>query len=129
MAALATADLITAAERAALATPGVAGLQPRLTRRLAEAVSPVLPPTIPEHTRTSASVRVEHAPGGAGWHIEVRCMVMVIEGHRVLDTARIAHDRIQSTVQAHLAEHGAQNAVTVTVTVTRITLPPAGRGP
>ncbi|MBL1110375.1 hypothetical protein JK361_38480 [Streptomyces sp. 5-8] len=129
MAALGTADLITAAERAALATPGVTGLQPFLARRLTEAVSPVLPPTIPERAQTSAGVRAEHAPGGSGWSIEVRCMVMVTEGHRVLDTARIAHDQIQSAVQAHLAEHGAQDPVTVTVTVTRITVPPAGRVP
>ncbi|MFJ9822606.1 Asp23/Gls24 family envelope stress response protein [Streptomyces sp. NPDC101151] len=110
MAATSTAALIRAGAKVALAVPGVAGLQPRLTHRLTETVSPVLPQT--------AGVRAEHAPDGSGWHIEVRCVVA--EENRVLEIARSVHDQVRSAVLAHLAEQSALEVVAVTVTIVRI---------
>lgn len=122
-----TAALVSAVTEAALAVPGVAGLQPRLVHRLTEAVSPVLPQTLAEHTPSPAGVRAVHAPDGSGWRIEVRCAV--VEDNRVLDTARNIHERVRFAVLAHLAEHNAVEAVAVTVTVIRIASPPPRGAP
>ncbi|WP_333775584.1 hypothetical protein [Streptomyces sp. IBSBF 3136] len=122
-----TAALLTAVAEAALAVPGVVGLQPRLARRLTEAVSPVLPQTVMEHTPSRAGVRAEHAPDGSGWRIEVRCAVA--QGNRVLDAARNVHDHVRSAVLAHLRDQSAAEAVAVTVTVTRVEAHPHERVP
>ncbi|MFF8867505.1 hypothetical protein ACF08B_36270 [Streptomyces sp. NPDC015139] len=117
-----TAALLTAVAEATLGVPDVAGLQPRLAHRLTEAVSPVLPQTLTEHTPSQAGVRAVHAPDGSGWRIDVRCVVA--EESRVLDAARNVHEQVRSAVLTHLAEHGALEAVAVSVTVTRIAAHP-----
>lgn len=122
-----TSALITAVARAALAVPGVSGLQPRLAHRLTQAVRPVLPQTLTALTPSEAGVRAERAPDGSGWHIEVRCLVA--RGNRVVDVARQVHERVRTAALAHLARHGALGAVTVTVTVTRIAARPHERTP
>ncbi|MBW8798155.1 MAG: hypothetical protein JF597_32575 [Streptomyces sp.] len=125
MATTGTLPPLGVAAEAALAVPGVAGLQPRLAHRLAAAALPTRPGTTAAHTPPEAGVRADRAPDGSGWHVEVRCILA--EGHRALDTARSVHDRVQAAVVSHLAAHGAPEAVTVTVTVTRIVArhPPA----
>ncbi|MFC9083873.1 hypothetical protein ACFTY7_44325 [Streptomyces sp. NPDC057062] len=50
----------------------------------------------------------------AGWHIEVRCVL--IEGHRAVDAARNVHNQVRATVLSYLATHGAPVAATATVT-------------
>jgi hypothetical protein len=112
MTATGTTALLGVAAEAALAVPGVAGLQPRLARRLAAAAAPTRADTTPPE----AGIRADRAPDGSGWHIEVRCVLA--EGHRALDTARNVHDQVRAAVISHLAGHGAPEAVTVTVTVT-----------
>jgi uncharacterized alkaline shock family protein YloU len=108
------------AAAAALAVPGVAGLQPGLAHRLATATAPTGPDATAHRTPPGAGVHAERAPDGSGWHIEVRCVLT--EGHGVLDTARHVHDRVRAAVLSHLAAPDAleATAVTVTVTVTRI---------
>jgi hypothetical protein len=118
MAATGAIPPLSVAADAALAVPGVADLQPRLAHRLAAAVSPTRPEATAERTPPEAAVRADRAPDGSGWRIEVRCVLT--EGHRVLDTARNVHDQVRAAVTSHLRARGAPEAVTVTVTVTRI---------
>ncbi|MEU8589505.1 hypothetical protein AB0C59_21275 [Streptomyces sp. NPDC048664] len=103
---------------AALAVPGVAGLQPRLAHRLAAAASPALPQSAAHPLPPASGVRVDRTPDGTGWHVEVRCVLT--EGHRAVDTARHVHDRVRSAVVSHLTAHDEPGTVTVTVTVTRV---------
>ncbi|MFG2261694.1 hypothetical protein [Streptomyces sp. NPDC048720] len=110
--------LLGVAAEAALAVPGVAGLQPRLAHRLAAAAAPTRASTWPHRTPCEAGVRADRAPGGSGWHIEVRCVLA--GGRRALDIARNVHDRVAATVIAHLATHGVAEPVTVSVTVTGV---------
>ncbi|MFG2121353.1 hypothetical protein [Streptomyces sp. NPDC048710] len=107
--------LLGVAAEAALAVPGVTGLQPRLAHRLAAATAPTGTHTTSHRTQPEAGVRADRAPDGSGWHIEVRCALA--EGRRALDVARNVHDRVRTAVISHLA---APEPVTVTVTVTRI---------
>lgn len=114
MTATGTTALLGVAAEAALAVPGVAALQPRLARRLAAAAAPTRADTTPPE----AGIRADRAPDGAGWHIEVRCVLT--EGRRALDIARNVHDRVTAALVTHLATHGAAEPVTVAVTVTGI---------
>ncbi|MFJ6120022.1 hypothetical protein BX257_0151 [Streptomyces sp. 3212.3] len=116
MAAIGTAPPPSVAAEAALAVPGVAGLQPRLARSLAAAASPTRPETTAQRIPPEAGVRTDPMPDGSGWHIEVRCIL--VEGHRVVEAARNVHDQVRAAVLSYLAAHGAPVAVTVTVTVT-----------
>ncbi|MFD9271648.1 hypothetical protein ACFWB1_38290 [Streptomyces goshikiensis] len=118
MATTGTAPLLSVAAEAALAVPGVAGLQPRLAHRLAAAASPTRTVTTPHHPPPEAAIRADRAPDGSGWHIEVRCVLA--DSHRALDTARHIHDRVRTAVISHLAIHGVAEPVITTVTVTRI---------
>ncbi|MFJ1655061.1 hypothetical protein ACIOC2_27580 [Streptomyces sp. NPDC088337] len=120
MAATGTPPPLSVAASAALAVPGVAGLQPRLAHRLTAAALPAGPETTAQRT-PEAGVRVDRVPDGSGWHVEVRCVLT--EGHRAVDTARNVHDQVRAAVLSYLAAHDAPVAVTVTVrvTVTRIT--------
>jgi hypothetical protein len=110
----------TAAE-AALAVPGVAELQLSLREALAGAATrvqrtlgfPALPP--------ERGIRAERTPRTGAWHVEVRCVLH--EDRRALDTARDVHEQVRSAVDTHLTHQGIPAAVTVTVTVTRITGP------
>ncbi|MEU2228453.1 hypothetical protein [Streptomyces sp. NPDC018347] len=113
-----TATLLGVAAEAALAVPGVTGLQPRLSRRLAAAAAPTPTDATPHGTSPEAGVRADRAPGGSGWHIEVRCVLA--EGRRALDVARNVHDRVGAAVNSHLTALDAVEPVTVEVTVTRI---------
>ncbi|MFF5856247.1 hypothetical protein ACFY8B_11475 [Streptomyces sp. NPDC012751] len=113
-----TATLLGVAAEAALAVPGVTGLQPRLSRRLAAAAAPTPTDATPYDTAPEAGVRADRAPGGSGWHIEVRCVLA--EGRRALDVARNVHDRVGAAVISHLTALDAVEPVTVEVTVTRI---------
>ncbi|GGW13298.1 hypothetical protein GCM10018980_77300 [Streptomyces capoamus] len=107
------------AAEAALAVPGVTGLQPRLSRRLAAAAAPTLTDAMLYHTPApEAAIRADRAPGGSGWHIEVRCNLAT--GRRALDVAQNVHDRVGAAVISHLAALDAVERVTVEVTVTRI---------
>ncbi|MEV5516881.1 hypothetical protein AB0L50_28895 [Streptomyces flaveolus] len=117
MTATGTTALLGVAAEAALAVPGVAGLQPRLAHRLA-AAAPTRASTWPHRTPFEAGVRADRAPGGSGWHIEVRCVLT--GGRRALDIARNVHDRAAAAVIAHLATHGVAEPVTVSVTVTGV---------
>ncbi|MES4890864.1 hypothetical protein [Streptomyces sp. NPDC096012] len=112
------ATLAAVAADAALAVPGVAGLQPRLARRLAEAAAPGRTGTASHRAPPEAGVRADRAPDGSGWHIEVRCVLS--DGRRALDVARSVHDRVASAAVSHLAALGDAQRVTVEVTVTRI---------
>ncbi|WP_318215069.1 Asp23/Gls24 family envelope stress response protein [Streptomyces sp. SCL15-6] len=113
MTATGTTALLGVAGEAALAVPGVAGLQPRLT-----AAAPTRASTWPHRTPFEAGVRADRAPDGSGWHIEVRCVLT--RGRRALDIARNVHDRVAAAVIAHLATHGVAEPVTVSVTVTGV---------
>jgi uncharacterized alkaline shock family protein YloU len=115
---IATTTLLSVAAEAALAVPGVAGLQPRLAHRLAAAAAPARTDTAPRRTPPEAGIRADRAPDGSGWRIEVRCVMA--EGHRALDTARNVHDRVRTAVTSHLATHGVAEPVSVTVMVIRI---------
>ncbi|MGW2642446.1 hypothetical protein [Streptomyces sp. NPDC001348] len=114
MTATGTPALLGVAAEAALAVPGVAGLQPRL----AAAAAPARAKTTPHPTPPEAGVRADRAPDGSGWHIEVLCVLT--RGRRALDIARNVHARVAAAVIAHLATHGAAEPVTVSVTVTGI---------
>ncbi|MFI6006333.1 hypothetical protein ACIA98_39195 [Streptomyces sp. NPDC051366] len=118
MTATGTTTLLSVAAEAALAVPGVAGLQPRLAHRLAAAAAPTRTLTMPHHTAPEAGIRAVRAPDGSGWRIEVRCVLA--ESHRALDTARNVHDRVRTAVISHLATRGVAEPVTIAVTVTRI---------
>jgi hypothetical protein len=113
-----TTTLVGPAAEAALAVPGVVGLQPRLSHRLAAAAAPTRTDTAPRGAPPEAGVRADRAPDGSGWRIEVRCILS--EGPRALDTARDVHDRVGAAVISHLAALDAVERVTVEVTVTRI---------
>ncbi|MEV7980618.1 hypothetical protein [Streptomyces sp. NPDC086519] len=106
-----------AAAEAALAVPGVAGLQPRLSHRLAAAAAPTRADAVP-HRTPEAGIRADRAPDGSGWHIEVRCVLS--EGRRALDVAQNVHDRVGAAVISHLAAPDAVERVTVEVIVTGI---------
>ncbi|MFC4331278.1 hypothetical protein ACFPC0_26575 [Streptomyces andamanensis] len=106
------------ASGAALAVPGVAALDPRLTRRLAAAAAPARPDATPRRVPPEAAVRADRAPDGTGWHIEVRCVLS--GGRRALDVARDVHDRVAAATAAHLTALGAVEPVTVEVVVTRV---------
>ncbi|MEU6557996.1 hypothetical protein ABZ915_48615 [Streptomyces sp. NPDC046915] len=114
-----TTTLLGIAAEAALAVPGVTGLQPRLFPRLAAAAALTLTDATPRPTSPEAGIRAERAPGGSGWHIEVRCVLA--EGRRTLDVAQNVHDRVRAAVISHLAALDAVERVTVHVTVTRLT--------
>ncbi|WP_225834895.1 hypothetical protein [Streptomyces sp. NK08204] len=118
MTAVRTATLLGVAAEAALAVPGVAGLQPRLSRRLAAAAAPTRTEATPDRTSPEAGVRADRAPDGSGWHIEVRCVLA--EGQRALDIAQNVHDRVGAAVLSHLTARDAAERVTVEVVVTRI---------
>ncbi|MEU0332590.1 hypothetical protein [Streptomyces sp. NPDC006193] len=118
MTAVRTTTLLGVAAEAALAVPGVAGLQPRLARRLAAAAAPDRADAPPPDTSPQAGVRADRAPDGAGWRIEVRCVLA--GGRRVPDVARDVHDRVEAAVTARLTALGAAERVSVVVTVTRI---------
>ncbi|MFF4398456.1 hypothetical protein [Streptomyces sp. NPDC001480] len=113
-----TTTLLGVAAEAALAVPGVTGLQPRLSRRLAAAAASPLRNATPYDTSPKAGIRAERAPGSSGWHIEVRCVLA--GGRRTLDVAQNVHDRVAAAVISHLAALDAVEEVTVEVTVTRI---------
>ena len=120
MTATGTITLPGIAAEAALAVPGVAGLQPRLAHRLAAAAAPTRAGPTPHRTPPEAGIRADRAPDGSRWHIEVRCVLA--EGHRALDTARNVHDRVRAAVISHLAAHGVAEPVTVAVTVTHVAI-------
>ncbi|MGP3998863.1 hypothetical protein [Streptomyces sp. 8N706] len=110
-------DIHRAAARAALAVPGVVGLQPSLGYRLAGAAAHAqqtvgIPAAPPE-----AGIRAERTPHGPGWQVEVRCIVH--EDRRTLDTARDVREQVRSAVTAQLARHDAPSPVTVLVTITQ----------
>ncbi|AYN40300.1 hypothetical protein D9753_16825 [Streptomyces dangxiongensis] len=127
MTVLRTTTLLGVAAEAALAVPGVTGLHPRLSRRLAAAAAPTLTDAAPYRTSPEAGIRVDRAPDGSGWHIEVRCALA--EGRRALDIAQNVHDRVGAAVISHLATLDAVAPVTVEVTVTRIAPGTAGPEP
>ncbi|MET9388154.1 hypothetical protein ABZY09_46080 [Streptomyces sp. NPDC002928] len=118
-----TTMLLGVAAEAALAVPGVAGLQPRLAHCLAAVAAPVRTDTAPHRMPPEAGIRADRALDASGWRIEVRCVLA--EGHRALDTARNVHDRVRTAATSHLATHGVVEPVTVAVTVTRIAARPA----
>ncbi|MGW7259156.1 hypothetical protein [Streptomyces sp. NPDC054834] len=113
-----TTTVLGVAVEAALAVPGVTGLQPRLSRRLAAAAAPTLTDPTPYHTSPEAGIRAGRSPDGSGWHIEVRCVLS--ESRRALDVAQNVHDRVAAAVISHLAALDAVERVTVEVTVTSI---------
>ncbi|MFF4756677.1 hypothetical protein ACWD5R_42410 [Streptomyces sp. NPDC002514] len=119
MTATGTTALLSVAAEAALAVPGVTGLQPRLAHRLAAAAAPTrADTTTPHRTPPEAGIRADRAPDGSGWHIEVRCVLA--KGRRALDIARDVHDQVGAALVSHLAALGAAEPVTVSVTVTGI---------
>lgn len=120
--------LLGVAAEAALAAPGLAELQPRLSHRLAAAAAPTRTDTAPHRTSPEDGIRADRATDGSGWHIEVRCVLA--GGRRALDVARDVHDRVGAAVLSHLAALDAVEPVTVKVAVTRIaTLRDAGSVP
>ncbi|MET9618787.1 hypothetical protein [Kitasatospora indigofera] len=86
-------EIRRACAETALAHPGVAALQPTLADRLTAAATPPRSAAAPP-----AAVRVERPPTGAGWHIEVRCIVH--PGRRSLDVARQIRENIHATLTA-----------------------------
>ncbi|MFE9093731.1 hypothetical protein [Streptomyces sp. NPDC007264] len=118
MTAVGTATLLGVAAEAALAVPGVAGLQPRLAHRLAAAAAPARTDATPHRAPPEAGIRADLAPDGSGWHVEVRCVLA--EGRRAVDVARNVHDEVRAAVASQLAGHGVAIPVTVAVTVTGI---------
>ncbi|GAA3143542.1 hypothetical protein GCM10010521_32990 [Streptomyces rameus] len=114
-----TTALTEVAAEAALAVPGVAGLQPRLAQRLAAAAAPTRTDTTSHRAPPpEAAVRADRAPDGSGWRIEVRCVLT--EDRRALDIAQDVHDRVAFAAASHLTALGDVERVTVEVTVTRI---------
>ncbi|MEV6053507.1 hypothetical protein [Streptomyces sp. NPDC052107] len=113
-----TTTLLDAAAEAALAVPGVAGLQPRLCHRLAAAAAPTRSDATLRRTSPEEGIRADRSPDGSGWHIEVRCVLS--EGRRALDVAQNVHDRVGTAVISRLAALDAVERVTVEVTVTGI---------
>ncbi|MER5836212.1 hypothetical protein ABT116_36685 [Streptomyces sp. NPDC002130] len=113
-----TTTLLSVAAEAALAVPGVAGLQPRLAHRLAAAAAPSRTGTTPHRASPEAGIRVDRSPDGSGWHVEVRCILA--SGQRALDVAQRVHDRVEAAVISSLAANDVAERVAVEVTVTRI---------
>ncbi len=74
MAATGTPPLLGVAAEAALAVPGVAGLEPRLAHRLAAAALPTRPGPA-ARTPPEAGVRADRAP--EGWRIEMQVTITV----------------------------------------------------
>ncbi|MGV9251540.1 hypothetical protein [Streptomyces sp. NPDC003697] len=109
--------LLGVAAEATLAVPGTAGLPSRPAHRPV-AVAPTGTDSAPHRIPPEAGIRADRAPEGPGWHIEVRCVLA--GGHRALDTARDVHDRVRAGVMSHLAAHGIEEPVTVTVTLTAV---------
>ncbi|MCF3961116.1 hypothetical protein [Streptomyces fuscigenes] len=104
------------AARAALAVPGVTGLQRTLRRSLADAAHRV--PARREAPSHEAGVRARHDRRSGTWHLEVRCVLD--DGRRALDAARDVRDSVRTRVGSHLADLEAEAPVDVTVEVTRI---------
>lgn len=118
MTVLRTTTLLGAAAQAALAVPGVAGLQPGLSHRLAAAAAPTRSDITLHRTSPEEGIRADRSPDGSGWRIEVRCVLS--EGRPALDIARNVHDRVTAALGTHLAAHGVAEPVTVAVTVSGI---------
>ncbi|WP_406500695.1 hypothetical protein OHA04_04590 [Streptomyces sp. NBC_01590] len=111
-------DIRQIAARAALAVPGVAGLQPTLGHRLASVAVRVSQTVATAFRPPEAGIQAERRPRSSGWHVEVRC---VLNGERrALDTARDVRRQVRSALTAHLAQHGTPEPITVLVTITRI---------
>lgn len=119
MTAIRTTTLLGVAAEAALAVPGVVGLQPRLAYRLAAAAAPTRTDTTPHRTSPKAGIRADRAPDGSGWHIEVRRVLG--EGQRALKhRPERPRPGAETAVISRLAALGVTERGTVEVTVTRI---------
>ncbi|MGJ3560930.1 hypothetical protein ACR6C2_31295 [Streptomyces sp. INA 01156] len=118
MTATRTTTLLDVAAEAALAVPGVVGLQPRLAHRLAAAAAPTRTDTTPHHTSPEAGIHADRAPDGsdgasrraASW------LRPAGAGHRP-ERPRPGG----AAILCHLAALGVAERITVEVTVTRIT--------
>ncbi|MFF3564666.1 hypothetical protein ACFYXS_31950 [Streptomyces sp. NPDC002574] len=109
-------NLNQAAAHAALAVPGVAGLQPGLGYRLANAAARAQRHIGVAARPPEAGIRVERTLQPSGWHVEVRCILN--QERRALDTARDVRRQVRSAVTEHLARKGTPEPVTILVTVT-----------
>ncbi|MFF4652936.1 hypothetical protein [Streptomyces sp. NPDC001380] len=142
------AEVAAAAAGAALAVPGVVGLQPRVADLLSRAAARFAGQVAAQVTDQAAArsadraadraggsgagrvpdgagVRAERQGGGAGWQVEVRCVLD--GGTRALDAARAVRAAVLAAVADLLAARGEPEPVSVGVTVTRVGLPvPAG---
>ncbi|MFI1538721.1 hypothetical protein [Streptomyces anandii] len=87
----------------------MAGLQ----SRLAAAAAPTRANTTPHRTLPEAGIRADRAPGGSGWHMEVRCVLT--EGRRCW-TSPATFTPGAAAVIAHLATHGVAEPITVAMT-------------
>ncbi|WUD77417.1 hypothetical protein OG937_39770 [Streptomyces sp. NBC_00510] len=113
------ADIRRSAAEAALGVDGVLGLQPTLASRLARAASRPVPGAAHDRFASPLSgIRVARDPDGSGWQVEIRCVLA--EGHRAVDVARTVHDRTRASLMPLVTAHGSGEALTVTVTITRI---------
>jgi hypothetical protein len=121
MTAVDTTGVERIAAQAALAVPGIAGLQPTLRQSLAGAATRVWQALGPPAPSPEAGIHAERSAHTGAWHVEVRCVCN--EDRRALDTARDVHDDVQAAVGTHVTRHGKPALVTATVTVTRITGP------
>jgi hypothetical protein len=113
-----TVDINQTAARAALAVPGVTGLQPTLAHLLAHAATRTQQIIGIAAQPTAAGIRAEHTSTPPSWRVEVRCVLH--EDHHVLDAARKVREQVRSAVTAHLAQYGTPEPVTILVTVTQI---------
>ena len=111
-----TAGIERAAAGAALAVPGVAGLQPGLRHSLAVAATRVRRAAGSTTPYPEAGIRAERTPRTGTWAVEVRCVVN--EDRRALDTARDVQERVRSTVESLVPHSGIPEPVTVVVIVT-----------
>ncbi|MFD3456598.1 hypothetical protein ACFWVC_31050 [Streptomyces sp. NPDC058691] len=109
-------NLNQTAAHAALAVPGVAGLQPGLGHRLANAAALAQQHIGIAAQPPEAGIRAERTFQPLGWHVEVRCILN--QERRALDTARDVRRQVRSAVTAHLARNGTPEPVTILVTVT-----------
>ncbi|MER5972696.1 hypothetical protein ABT112_23690 [Streptomyces sp. NPDC002055] len=112
-----TADMHHVAAQAALAVPGVAGLQPTLKHRLAGAATRMQQALGIDTLPAEAGIRAEELPDAPGWRVEVRCILH--DDRRALDTAREVRRHVRSAVTGHLARQGMPGPVAVQVTVTQ----------
>ncbi|MER5972962.1 hypothetical protein ABT112_25060 [Streptomyces sp. NPDC002055] len=103
------------AARAALAVPGVIGLQPSLKHRLATAAQRLQPSADQLAQPAEAGIRARPDLHGSGWHLEVRCVLH--ESRRALDTAREVHRHVRTAVTTHLVRQHLPGPVTVQVTI------------